>query len=172
MSKPIVILDAWNVIHRVPRLRRHRAGGPEGVRKALVSFCAEWLSKRRDMGQFWIVFDGGAPAYDDEPVPRVRVIHSGPSLKADDTIVMLVERHVRDLRLIVVSDDNEVAGRCRQLGAETRATGEFIDTLEPAAPLPARHGRPGQAESDAKNALSPAQEKAINEELKKAWGIK
>jgi hypothetical protein len=170
-DKLIVILDAWNLIHRVPRLRPSRAGGPESARRALVGFCAEWLSRRRDVGQFWLVFDGGAPAYDDEPAAGIRVIHSGAGVTADDAIVRLVERHIRERRLVVVSDDNEVTGRCAQLGAETRATAGFVGTLEPPKSRPARRGPAGRGESDAKNGLSPAEERAINDDLRKAWGI-
>ncbi|MDI6773947.1 MAG: NYN domain-containing protein [Verrucomicrobiota bacterium] len=169
-KKPIVIIDAWNTIRGVPRLRQAMTGGLEAARQAVVRFAAAWLARRGDVGQFWLVFDGGAPAYDAEPAAGIRVIHSGADLKADDRIVQLVERHIRDHALVIVSDDREVIDRCRQLGADSQSTAEFFgipeDTRRPAA---ARRG--GRGKADAKNMLSPAEEKAINDELKKVWGI-
>ena len=67
---------------------------------------------------------------------------------------------------VVVTDDREVAANARRLGATTMAVESFMGTL--------RNGRTATGAEDgldAKTMLSPAEQKAINAELRQIWGV-
>ncbi len=167
-SKPLAIVDAWNLIYGVPQFRTRLADNPDRARKELTRWAAAWLGTRRDLAGFWIVFDGGVATADAQTAVGVCVLNSGPHEKADARILRLVRGHVRTRRLIVVSDDRALTTHCRALGAETQSVHAFF-ALSPwtaqRRPFPADTG------GDAKTDLSPAQRKAIDDELRRHYGL-
>jgi len=52
------VVDGYNVIHRVGRFKQQMERSLEAGRIALLRYCSEWRARRRDVDQFYVVFDG------------------------------------------------------------------------------------------------------------------
>jgi hypothetical protein len=74
----------------------------------------------------------GAPSVQREGGLEVRFCRAR---EADEEILAAVRAAVRAEALLVVTDDRELAGRARQLGAKTAAVGEFLGAT-PRGPTP------------------------------------
>jgi predicted RNA-binding protein with PIN domain len=162
-----MILDGYNVIHRVPCFREQLAQGGEIGRRALLAYCGEWMTRRRDVGLFLVVFDGGPTVTGSQEgsSPGVRVVYSSRGETADSRIHTLLLEWQAISRCVVVSDDGEVARRARQVGAEAVMDAQtFAGVLRP-------RGRAGNSDSDAhKSGMAPCVEKTITDELRRLWG--
>jgi predicted RNA-binding protein with PIN domain len=53
-----LILDGYNIIHKIPHLRVHLNQGLEDARKALVNFMITWARTHNYKGSISIIFDG------------------------------------------------------------------------------------------------------------------
>lgn len=162
----ILLVDGYNVIHRVPELRPSLAAGLESARMRLALQVANW-SRAHPVYECVIVFDGDAQFAGgrDQRLAGVRCLFSVKSHGGDDEII----RFVREYRgsaadITVVSDDNKVGNNCRALGAAVQPSG-FIMSAK-ARP---RAGR-AKASPDGK-AIDRKTAAAINEELKKKFGL-
>lgn len=163
-----MILDAYNIIHRIPAFKAQLDVSGDAGRLALLAYCKEWMTRRRDVGLFLVVFDGGPSVHgcQEGASPGVRVIHSSRGETADHRIHDLLLEWQASSRCVVVSDDGEVARSARKAGAETvmtvRAFGEVL-----------RAGGRGAATDDGdthKSELTPSEAKAITDELRRLWG--
>lgn len=54
----IYILDAYNVIHKIPSLQAALDKDLRQARDALMELCARWASSRGDISKVILVFDG------------------------------------------------------------------------------------------------------------------
>lgn len=164
----IIILDGYNVIRRTPALNRHFRASPEAGRQALMRYCAERKARRKDVSEYYIVFDGDSSVEGvaNQSVPSVRVIYSETGETADSRILSLIKEKFGPVEYIVVSDDNEVARNSSNLGTEVMPVSEFCKTT-----AQDRRARQRVPQDNRKATLSPMHEKEINESLKKAWGI-
>ncbi len=163
----IYVLDGYNVLHRTPAFRAHFARGLQAAREALVRFCAEWIATRRDVAQFWIVFDGAetGSGLGEGAALGVRVVYSVAGESADERIVSLVEELGRFRACTVVSDDREVIRKAGVLGAAVMAVGVF-------ARIP--KGRRGRVRkngdgAEKETALPEHVRRQITESLKRVW---
>ena len=168
MQKRItMILDGDNVVHGARRFRNLGPDSSGSGREALIRYCIEWRQVRKDVSEFYVVFDG-EPQFSGERQERVRnvkIVHSGGGRSADDRIVSIVSGAVNSAGCVVVSNDNDVRQRSRSLGAEIMSVKEFECVL-----VQKRTRRVARQESDEKY-LTPAEEKKITDDLKKEWGI-
>ena len=164
----IIILDAYNVIHRVPEFKKSLGISLERGRQVLVSFCKEWLSVRRDVEQFWLVFDGqGHPGGEGGQGGRgIRIMYSAGGETADDRILHLMEEVGRYDSFVVVSDDAAVARGARVRNAQIMSVASFHATLRSGKRRKGSRSA-GHPEKD----LSPKESRAITESLKREWGI-
>jgi predicted RNA-binding protein with PIN domain len=161
----IALIDGYNVIMRHDRWRGVFNRNQDQARSALLSYCAEWKARRGDIYDFIVVFDGGPAVMDNAlpHIPHVRAVFTRGGETADDHIIAILRQKAYGGRHVVVSDDREVAGKSKALGAETVSVSAFCAQLRPRA----------QSESpeDDKNYLSPQEKKAINDELRQVFGI-
>jgi predicted RNA-binding protein with PIN domain len=161
----VFILDGYNVIHRVPGLREHLARSLEAGRRALIQCCREWLSTRRDVSQFWIVFDGDSLGGEGSSgAMGIRVMFSGRGETADERIISIMEEVGRYAKHTVVSDDNEVTRKAGLLGARIMTASEFVGTAR-------RKSRQAGVRRDDDSKVSEREQRMINESLKREWGI-
>lgn len=163
----VMILDGYNIIHRFPTFRAALTAGVEPARQSLLAYCKEWMARRRDVGLFLVVFDGGpsADGAQEGVGPGVRAVYSRRGETADHRIHDLLLEWQETSRCVVVSDDNEVTRRARQaVPAEAMSVQAFMRVLRP-------EGRDtaGTGEAD-KAGLTPGQEKTITDELRRLWG--
>ena len=167
-NKKIIIIDGYNVIHRTPELNRHFRKSLEAGRQALIRYCIERKARRRDIFEYYIVFDGDSSVeiVACQSAPGVRVIYSETGETADSRIITLIKEKFGPVEYIVVSDDNELSRNSSNLGAKAMSVSEFCDK-----PARNRKSRTRTSQHDTKKLLSPTQQKEINNSLKKAWGI-
>ncbi|MBN1557078.1 MAG: NYN domain-containing protein [Lentisphaerae bacterium] len=164
----ILLIDGYNVIRRTPAMERRFQADPEAARAALLRYCKEWRSVRRDASALWVVFDGDAAVVGRKAAAAagVRVIFSGGGETADDRIATLVRACGSGRRFTVVSDDAELARRCRQLGAASMTAGRFRQTLR----RQRRKTAAGAREAH-KPKVAPHVAQAITRSLMREWGV-
>ena len=82
------VIDGYNVIRRVPDLRRHEAESLEAGRRALVHLVIQ-VARTLPRDEFVIVFDGARRGDVAPPTGRVRIVFSRPPETADDVVARL-----------------------------------------------------------------------------------
>lgn len=128
MSDHLIVVDAYNLIHRAPELRPGPGTSLEESRAKLINL----LSWAVGLGEanFLVVFDGADVGRDDPGSGRVKMRYSRPPLKADDLIREIVEDQVdRVDRLTVVTSDLEVARHARAMGADIALSDLFLASV-------------------------------------------
>ena len=154
-----LILDGYNVIHKIPHLAAHLNSSLENARKALANFMTTWRQTRGYNGAICIVFDGrDGIISSSENLCGIKCVYTKTKHAADDRIISMVRNSKNPASLTVVSSDNYVTNNCRAHGAKTQPAQFLLET-------------PGSNTQQADEKLSPAAEKDINEFLKKEWGL-
>jgi predicted RNA-binding protein with PIN domain len=162
----VLLVDGYNVIHRVPELEASLSDGLQNARNRLAVRISAWAREHADV-ECVIVFDGDFQYSGgrDQRLAGIRCLFSLSSHGGDDEII----RFVRDYKgrksdITVVSDDNKVGNNCRAHGASVR----------PASFIMNRKARPSTAgvkdPARAKGIDSRAAAK-IDAELKKKFGL-
>jgi len=162
----ILLVDGYNVIHRVPELEKSLDGGLQNSRNRLALQVSNW-SRAHPGVDCVIVFDGEyqGSGSREERIAGIRCIFSMRAHGGDAELIRFVRDHKgRKSDITVVSDDNNVGNNCRAHGAVVRPS-SFI--MEDKAPRP---HRAGQAAAEAKG-LDRKAAAAIDDELKKKFGI-
>lgn len=120
-----ILLDGNNLLHRMPKSQRSRAG----VRSQVLEVT------RRETMSVTVVFDGpppaGAPAR--ENLGKVTVIYAG-SRTADDVIVNMLPTGTAAKQFSVITDDRGLADRVRDRGASVRRLAEWQGRRKQKAP--------------------------------------
>ena len=160
-----VIVDGYNVIRRNPDLSALFHKDMPRARAALAVRCVGWRSARRDIADVLIVYDGAAAAAGAPSAAGsgVRTVFTRRGETADQCIAALLLQSAAPRRLLVVSDDAEVARQARACGAEVLGVSGFLD-----APR-ARRRRPASAARDDK--LRPHEQGEINAWLRDKLGL-
>lgn len=168
MKKRIIIIDGYNVIHKDAALKKQLDISLAHARKGLVEFCLRWLSVRGDVSEFWIIFDGDSSVMQWPGVSSrgVRVVFTRTKEDADDRILSLLRDAGDNAEYVVISSDNYVSGNARQLGARIMPVSDFFCTGGSK-----RKSFLKREYHAAHDDLSPAEERMINESLRKEWGI-
>jgi len=163
-----MIIDGYNVIHKVPEFQAQMRKSLEAGRDALIRYCGQWREKRKDFAGVHVVFDGDSlvEGPDNRMIRGVQVTFTRTKEDADDRIRKLVEYIPLNQECFVVSDDSELAAGVRVRRGKVMSVSEFRGALG----KPGRSSRNDEADVG-KPSLSPETERRINDELKRAWGI-
>ena len=128
--KRLLIIDGYNVIHRIPRLEAKLSISLESSRTALIRLVDTWAEKHRGIDCL-IVFDGKdnvGSHRDPDAVSRVRCLFTKTKVDADDEIIRTVREFAgKTSHVTVISDDNYVGNNCRAHGAEVQPASFFIE---------------------------------------------
>lgn len=125
MEERLIIVDAYNVIHRSPRLRPGPRRTLREARDKLINLLS-WMMGADD-ARFIVVFDGAEEGGQDQPTGRIQIVWSRPPEKADDVIRRIVEKRVGgDEQITVVTSDIEVARHARREGADVSLSDLFL----------------------------------------------
>ncbi len=123
-----LVIDGYNLLHAVPEFAEAEARGRG--REALLT--ALNLYRRKKRHRLTVVLDGGpqegASRGGEQGIP---LIFSGARASADDVIADLAAQ--KGPGITVITDDRELAGRCRSRGAAVIASWEFAGRLMDAA---------------------------------------
>ncbi len=137
------LIDAYNVLHKIPELARILSQQPEYARRTLAERVQDWAAGSK--AGVVLVFDGRG---EEMPSGGLRVVFSG-SESADRYIRRALERTVNPRSAVVVSSDLEVAAHARACEAEVMKSETFLERLDT---------REEEAEEDMKNRkLTPSE---------------
>jgi predicted RNA-binding protein with PIN domain len=162
----VLLVDGYNVIHRVPELEASLSEGLQNARNRLAVRISAWAREHADF-ECVIVFDGDFQYSGgrDQRLAGIRCLFSLSSHGGDDEII----RFVRDYKgrksdITVVSDDNKVGNNCRAHGASVRPS-SFIMARK------ARASTPGIKEPGRAKGLDGRAAAEIDAELKRKFGL-
>jgi predicted RNA-binding protein with PIN domain len=152
MAAPkVLVVDGYNVIHRLPELKPASAGGLEEARLQLALRVSAWGRLHPEF-ECLIVFDGDRQVTggDGRSPAGVQCVFSRKSHGGDEEIIRRVrEFRSRNRMVTVVSDDNHVANDCRAHGAAIEPA-HFL--AAPKAPVSRGQSRAGGKGIDARTA--------------------
>ena len=123
----IYILDAYNVIHKIPALESKLDTNLRAAREALTSLCGNLAARRGDITQIILVFDGKSEYRDlpQSPPAKIRLVFSETWEEADERIVRILEELPQKIQKWVVSDDNFVRNHARAYEASPMPVAQF-----------------------------------------------
>lgn len=125
----LIIVDGYNLIHGVPKLRRFLEHSLERARNELLDLLASYLTVRKV--KIIVVFDGQA-AQGEAPTLRKRNLHvmfSESAGRADAAIKRLLARQSNPKSASVVSDDSDLIRFARANQAGVLSSKEFYALL-------------------------------------------
>lgn len=163
-----LLIDGYNVIRRTPRWNELFHRDMATARNALVGHCAGLKARHRGIDGIVIFFEGDSsvsPLRSHRP-HGIRVVFTPSGVEADDRIIREV-RNGTPADTVVVSDDREVAGRCRALGATILPAARLAQGTLTSPRKPGRRPGSGSGKAD----LTPDQKREINDELREMFGI-
>ena len=123
----IYILDAYNVIHKIPQLGRLLDRDLRTARDGLTQLCARLAAARCDISKIILVFDGNSK-FNDLPeisFPKIELIFSETGEDADERIISVLEKLAKEKNKCVVSDDNFVRNHARAYESRAISVSEF-----------------------------------------------
>lgn len=124
-----ILIDAYNLMHRLPQLRQRMDHDLEGARHALIALTGRY--GRQHHREVTLVFDGvGNVGHPTTPVAGVKVLFSRHGEKADPLIKRLVDRLDRPRETTVVTSDQEIVRYVRQYGCPVESAEQFARQLE------------------------------------------
>ncbi len=116
-----IILDGYNIIHKIPHLQSHLNHSLEDARKALANFIITWARTHHHKGSIAIVFDGRDGIINSsQALCGIKCIYTKTKQEADDKIISIVRNTQNKKDITVISDDNYVTNNCKVHGATVR----------------------------------------------------
>jgi predicted RNA-binding protein with PIN domain len=170
MTRQIMVLDAYNILHRCPRWVALLEQSLEQAREQLLGYCRRWMAERGDVWLFCVVFDGdsGVSGGLRSAGGGIRVFFSKSGQTADDRLLAIVNEFGPQFTYTVVSDDRYVRDKARLLGAAVLSCQAFSTTLhEVEAARTSRERQRSGLVDGAK--VSPDAGARITEELRRLW---
>ena len=160
-----IIVDGYNVIHAIPRIEGYLGKSLEDARKALADFLVTWQRKRKYKGKICIVFDGKDEFYSaNATLGGIQCIFTKTKEDADGRIISLVRNAKNPGKIIVISNDNNVANSSKAHGAKVENARFLL--------LPRKTKSASKAKTEGSDKmLDGAATRDINEWLEKKWGL-
>ena len=126
MAAKQYIIDAHNVMHKLPEVERLMAQGITTARTRFMGILGDYAVSHRAC-RFTVVFDGTAKDVKYSS-PNVSILRSGAVKSADELIFDLI-RKTRSGGATVVSSDNEISNFARASALDTMPSAEFADMI-------------------------------------------
>lgn len=164
----LLVVDGYNVIHRVPELEASLDGGLQNARNRLAVRVSAWAREHPGV-ECVIVFDGDFEHSGgrDQRLAGIRCLFSLTAHGGDDEIIRLVrELRGRKADVTVVSDDNKVGNNCRDHGAAVRPSSFLMERRARPVPSPRHAKDPARTKGLGSRAAA-----AIDAELKRKFGL-
>ena len=154
-----LILDGYNVIHKIPQLSAALNTSLEESRRLLANFMMTWKKTHAYNGRMCVVYDGRDGIINrGEASYGIKCIYTKTKQEADDRIISMVKSSQEPEAITVISNDNYVQNNCKVHGATVNAA-QFL--LRPSK------SKTKQLEKE----ISPVAVKDINDYLRKEWGL-
>ena len=146
----VYLIDAFNVIHQISGFT-----GSLTPRNDFVNYIQKNNLTGSARNKVMVVFDGYPPV-SDHPCGQYDIVFSC-GLTADDVIKKRVGNYKNKSELIVVTDDREIRGYVKSLGAGLLSVADFLNK--------ARKSGPTHSHEDVSDSLK----REITEEMRKIW---
>ena len=139
MSFDWLIIDGYNLLHKVPELARMLGTDIQGARHRLVRMVeGAALSMAQ---QTTIVFDGREAGSDPALTSKHLEVYFSPgNLSADSIIERLVCKFESPEKILVVTSDHAECDTVSSAGAHTMSSEEFLQRCEANAKKPVLKG--------------------------------
>jgi len=124
-----IILDGYNVIHKISGMKEKLAESLEAARKALALYLSGWR-RRYPNARVSIVFDGrdnGFPSEQNTKLAGITCVFTHSGETADERIISIIRKSVNPRNITVITEDNSIRNSSRAYGAEVKK----IDFLLP-----------------------------------------
>ncbi len=129
MTYEWLIIDGYNLLHKVPELARMLGTDLQGARHRLVRMVGE--TAHNMARQTTIVFDGREAGSDAALSSKhLEVFFSPGNLSADTVIERLVCKFEGSGKILVVTSDHAEHDTVSSAGAYTMSSEEFMDRCE------------------------------------------
>lgn len=123
-----IIIDAWNVIWKIPSLSNLIPEKLEQVRSKFNLMINNHYHNRNV--SFKIVYDGQPLIYSDNQKQNKNVTFSKNPEKADDVIVNFLKKQSTPSQWTVITSDHYLAHRAKNTGAKIISSESFIARIE------------------------------------------
>lgn len=165
-KKKYILVDGYNVIHKIPELEKKLDVSLEQARDGLVALCSHWMALRKDYDGIMVVFDGKSHigGTDFGSFRNVKMIYTETGETADDRIVHICRENEKTHEFLVITDDREVQSGSRINNASVISVSKFIGVQR------AKKAKAANQNMDDRK-LPPDQMKKINASLAKEWGV-
>lgn len=171
MTRHIMVLDAYNILHRIPRWSRKLEESLEQGREQLLVFCRRWIQTRGDVWLFCVVFDGDSRVVGGRMSAGqgVRMFFSRTGESADDRLLEIIDEYGPAFRYTVVSDDRYVQEKARLLGADVQDCKTFGNTFSKTEGERGKRVKRREGSGNDGKKLDPASAARITDELRRLW---
>ena len=165
MKRTSLLIDGYNVIHKIPELSSYLHKSLEQSREKLALYLQAWKQKTHFKGSISAVFDGRSQNFIDthDYVHGIQFVFSYQGSDADSHIITMLKKGRGNTSFTVITDDNFIANHCRVYGAVHKPVAYLLpDSRQKHTTRQDRQDRkdiPARARND------------INTYLKKTWGI-
>ena len=123
-----IIIDAWNVIWKIPTLSCHIPEKLEQVRSKFNMIIKNFYNGKNV--DYRIIYDGQPSIYSTNQKLNPNVSFSSNPEKADDLIVKFIKKQPSPKEWTVITSDRYLSHRAKNIGAHILSTESFILKLD------------------------------------------
>jgi predicted RNA-binding protein with PIN domain len=126
-----IIIDAWNVIWKMPSLSTLIPDKLEQVRTKFNMMIKNYYLNKNVT--FKIIYDGQPQIYSEDQKQNPNVTFSRNPEKADDVIVKFLNNQSDPKQWTVITSDRYLSHRAKNAGAQIASTESFIGKIQKSA---------------------------------------
>jgi len=123
-----IVIDAWNVIWKMPSLSSLIPGNLEQVRSKFNSIIKNYYYNKNVT--YRIIYDGQPHILSHDQKQDPHVSFSSNPEKADDVIISFLNKQSDPKQWTVITSDRYLSHRARNVGAQISTTESFIARIQ------------------------------------------
>ncbi len=123
-----IIIDGYNLIHSIPKLKNTLNNDLESARDDLIDMLFRYKNKKKV--DITVVFDGRAGSIENEDTNKGIIVHfSQAPEKADQVIKRLIDKYEKERGVMIVSSDRELFDYAKVCGLKRIRSENFSEKL-------------------------------------------
>lgn len=155
-----LIVDGYNVINKIPKLKKMTSGNLLGAREEITALAHEYKRKRGGIDKAYVVFDGKDSCHRKRVTRHATQIFSKTG-QGDEKIVRLIKQLSPKYHVQVITDDNYIRNHARVYKSSIISCSEFMAFLDKKRKKSSPEAHPAKVAEDKAS--------RINRELYKYW---
>lgn len=165
MNTQLLLIDGYNVIHKIDALKAELQRNLENSRKKLALYLNDWKHQCGFKGAISVVFDGQSANYLDsvESYHGIKFYYSYKDSDADNHIIAMLKSHNCPSSITVITDDNYIKNHCKVYGARSKPV-SYLTVPKIKKPAP-KDNHTSYKQIPHKDIVD------INDYVRKKWGI-